>query len=129
MILYYGISITRISAIDFISTYGKDFNVTTTGLNGSSLYRAAEYANRKVLVQSAIKMLVLKNLVTPQKGDIGFLYFITNRGNEIANKFQSDYSVRYINSCRKTKELLSDNKTDIALERLINSNAKADSSL
>ena len=31
-----GISANRISAIDFISTYGKDFNVSKSDLNGTS---------------------------------------------------------------------------------------------
>lgn len=124
-----GISANRISAIDFISTYGKDFNVSKSDLNGTSFYRAAEYANRKKLVNSAIKRLVLKNMIHPQKSESGFVYFISNRGNVVAARFQSDYSVDYINSCKRTKTLLSDNKTDVALERLINSKAKASSNI
>lgn len=124
-----GISFNRICAIDFIATYGKDFNVSTMDLNGSSIYRAAEYANRKNLVNSAIKELVLKDLVKPQKSEKGFVYFISQRGNEVVSKFQSEYSEKYKNSCIKTKNLLSDGKTDIALEKLINSKARASSSI
>jgi hypothetical protein len=59
------LSIDRITALDFIAIYGKDFGVSEYNLHGDNDYRFSEYTSKREIVSQAIKELVLRGYITP----------------------------------------------------------------
>ena len=59
------LSIDRITDLDFIAIYGKDFGVSEYNLHGDNDYRFSEYTSKREIVSQAIKELVLRGYITP----------------------------------------------------------------
>ena len=57
------LSIDRITDLDFIAIYGKDFGVSEYNLHGDNDYRFSEYTSKREIVSQAIKELVLRGYV------------------------------------------------------------------
>lgn len=74
----------RVTALDFISTYGKDFGVSEYNLHGDNSFRFSEYALKRRIVSEAIKELVLKGYINPHCNKNGFNYSISKKGQTFA---------------------------------------------
>lgn len=59
-VIHTRLSVDRITAMDFISTYGKDFGVSEHNLHGDNNFRFSEYASKRKIISEAIKSLVLR---------------------------------------------------------------------
>lgn len=113
------ISFERILVTDFITTYGYDFEISDTNLNGDNSYRISEFIARRELIQRAIKKLVLQGLIQPSKDKLGFVYELSDDGKQLIPKFVSVYAEKYIQTANNTVEYLQD-KSETELLKEIN---------
>lgn len=86
------LSIDRLTAIDFISIYGKDFEVSDENLHGNNDYRFSEFASKREVASIALKELVLKGYVKPKCNKSGFTYCLTRRGVDYCQRFSNEYA-------------------------------------
>ena len=100
-------SVERINAIDFISLYGKLFDVADVNIHGDSPYKYAELASRRELIKEATRTLVLEGLVFPDLRD-GFSYGILDAGKTLVGKFESEYAVEYRSNVERTMQQYGD---------------------
>lgn len=82
---YARLSVDRISALDFITIYGKDFGVSEYNLHGDNDYRFSEYASKREIISQAVKNLVLVGYILPHCNKSGFTYSISKSGISFAN--------------------------------------------
>lgn len=87
-------SLDRIVMLDFVSCYAVDFQLPYSNLHGDNNYKFGEIANRRQLVQEAIKNLVTRGLVEV-KVEKGYSFCISKLGLAYANKLESSYANEY----------------------------------
>lgn len=87
-------SVERILSIDFITCYSSEFGFSHENLHGQNNFKFGELSNRRILIQNAIKSLVLKGLIDVEV-DRGYLFRITDKGKEYVDKLTSDYAKEY----------------------------------
>lgn len=110
----------RLCDLDFLTAYGKSFGITDTNINGTSIYLFSEYSARRSIVEGALSELVLDGLVYAKESDQGFLYSLTEEGEEYADSLSSPYASQYRNASMAVKAFASD-KTDSNLYAFITS--------
>lgn len=98
-------SLDRISCFDFLAVYGKDFGISDYNLHGNNNYRFSEYTAKRILVNQAIKDLVLKGYVTPFCYKKGFYYNISNAGEKYCNSLCDEYAEQYQINIQKANSL------------------------
>lgn len=91
------LSIERITALDFISIYGKDFGVSEYNLQGDNDYRFGEYSSRREIASKALKELVLRGFIVPHCDKKGFLYSISKNGCLFCESLNDKYATDYAN--------------------------------
>jgi len=89
------LTIERITALDFIATYGKDFGVSEHNLHGDNKFRFSEYASKRRIIAQSIKELVLKGYIKANYNKNGFNYSISSSGASFCNSFNDDYAKEY----------------------------------
>ena len=91
---YEDLSLTsdKITITDFISVYGASFGIAKKNLHGDNIFKFSEFATRRLLIQQAIKILVIKGLIIVEFNKNGFTYTITNTGINYCNSLESDYA-------------------------------------
>ena len=67
---------TYVATADYMATYGECFGIASSNLNGNSPYKKSEYPVRIKMTTMALKDLVLRGMVIPIYGDLGFNYFV-----------------------------------------------------
>ena len=112
-------SLDRIFAGDFITTYGKDFGVSSYNLNGDNNYLFSEFVSRREIVKNALKDGALQNYFRLVNGRQGILYGISEEGKSLAEKLQSEYANEYKTIARGTVMAIK-NKDDHAVLLEIN---------
>lgn len=107
---YEDLSLTsdRITAADFISVYGASFGISETNLHGDSIFKFSEFATRRQLIQQAIKILVIKGLITVNCNENGFTYSITKNGTNFCNSLESDYANIFREIVHKSRKYIID---------------------
>ena len=94
---------------DFLSIYGKLFNITDYNLHGDSPLSKSEYTVKRDLIQNVVKSLVLDDLIVLHTSN-GFKYSISSKGKELCNKLQTQYSKEYSNAVKRAYEYLQNNE-------------------
>lgn len=89
------LSIDRISALDFIVIYGKDFGVSEYNLHGDNNYRFSEYALKRKIISESLKNLVLMGYILPHCNKSGFTYSISKSGTTFCHSLNDDYAENY----------------------------------
>lgn len=89
------LSIDRISALDFIIIYGKDFGVSEYNLHGDNNYRFSEYALKRKIISESLKNLVLMGYILPCCNKSGFTYSISKSGISFCQSLNDDYAENY----------------------------------
>lgn len=112
-------TVDMITAIDFITVYGKDFGISIENLHGDNSYRFCELAVRRDLITGALKSLVLDELVSVQASEKGFTYEINGKGKTLCNEMESTYAKEYREAAVKAQAYISLNKQKDIL-KLIN---------
>lgn len=84
-----------IAAIDFISIYSREFEITDQNLHGENNYKFSEFTLRRDLIQKSIKQLVLDDLIKVSSTKKGFTYTINQKGLDYSQYLSSDYATAY----------------------------------
>lgn len=71
-----GMTIDRLSAYDFMTIYGKDFEVSDRNLHGDNSYSFSELSSKRSVCSEGIKMFVLDGLIAVSRTEGGFLYMM-----------------------------------------------------
>ena len=90
-----GMTADMLAAIDFITVYGRDFDVSEENLHGNGTYRFGEFTLRRELVWDALKPLVTQGLSMVRAYNRGFVYTLSKTGIEYCSNFESDYADNY----------------------------------
>jgi hypothetical protein len=84
-----------LAAMDFITTYGKSFQISDTNLNGDNDLKFSEYTSRRTLIKAALVDLFRKGMIMPSDTSEGFKYEITERGREHVLLLDGEYACQY----------------------------------
>ncbi|MBE6874167.1 MAG: hypothetical protein E7493_09710 [Ruminococcus albus] len=114
-----GITIDRISAYDFMTTYGKNFTISQQNLHGDNSYSFSELSSKRAVFSEGIKVLVLDGLIAVNRTDKGFLYKLTGNGRKYIQALESDYKSQYIAIAEKVHNRYA-RKSDSAILKEIN---------
>lgn len=95
-------NIDTIAAIDFISTFGKDYNISSFNLNGDNTLKVAEFTSRRRTLKKALEFLVINKYITMNNSNNGISFEIQNEKKEIVNNISSTYSKEYKNNVIQT---------------------------
>ena len=117
------VSADRILITDFITTYGRDFEISDYNLNGDNSYRFSEFIARRELVEDAVKNLVLQHVIQPSQSKEGFKYALSEDGLKLIPQFVSVYAEKYLQIADESVKYIQD-KSDVELLRQINQRAK-----
>lgn len=82
-------------AVDFITVYGADFDISDTNLNGDNHYKFSEFASRREVVRLALKEMVQEGFIEPLQQRKGILYRLTSDGQAYCSEFESEYANEY----------------------------------
>lgn len=118
------LSIDRITALDFIAIYGKDFGVSEYNLHGDNDYRFSEYTSKREIVSQAIKELVLRGYITPHCNKSGFNYSVSKNGTTFCESLNDKYAEDFTAIVKKANTLFLE-YSDRKLIRCINEYAIA----
>ncbi len=88
------LSSDMIAALDFITVYGKEFNVSDINLHGDNRFKFSELPSRREKVFSALKELVKDNMVDIDLSN-GFQFQINNIGYQFIETLESNYAIEY----------------------------------
>ena len=77
-----GMTIDRLSAYDFMTIYGRDFEVSDGNLHGDNSYSFSELSSKRSVCSEGIKMFVLDGLIAVNRTEGGFLYKLTAAGRK-----------------------------------------------
>lgn len=101
------LSVDRISALDFITIYGKDFGVSEYNLHGDNDYRFSEYASKREIISQALKNLVLMGYILPHCNKSGFTYSISKSGISLCQSLNNEYAEKYSAIAKKAHIMFS----------------------
>lgn len=107
-----------LAATDLISVYGAAFGISETNLHGDSLFKFSEFATRRELVQQAVKILVIKGLITVSCSNNGFKYAITQNGINYSNSLESDYAKIYREMVNKSRKYVIESSEQDVLDMI-----------
>ena len=88
-------TLDRIVSYDFISLYGRYFDLSETNLHGDNDFGFSELSARRGVMQVALKELVLDGLVKATRRQNGFCYEITTVGLDFCRTQTTDYANAY----------------------------------
>lgn len=88
------LSSDMIAALDFITVYGKEFDVSKENLHGDNRFKFSELPSRREKVFQALKELVKKNMVDIDLSK-GFKFQINNKGYQFIEKLEGSYAIEY----------------------------------
>lgn len=91
-----GITVDHIAAYDFITIYGRNFNVSENNLHGDNDFSFSELSTKREICAAGIKEFVLDGLITVKRSQNGFLYSLTAAGKKYINTLDSDYKEQYL---------------------------------
>lgn len=112
-------SADMLAAIDFISLYAREFGISDENLHGDNNYKFSEFALRRELLKTAIKQLVLDNLIKVSSTNQGFMYSANQKGLNYSKHLSSDYATTYRRAVKLVREFVF-NKTEREVLQHIN---------
>lgn len=116
------ITVDRITAYDFMTIYGKDFDVTSFNLHGDNSFNFSELPSKRTSISNGIKESALNGMITVKQTNFGFCYAISELGTQYVVAFSSNYAKQYLEVIKKVHHL-NKSKTDAALTTEINNKA------
>lgn len=90
-----GKDIDTLTAIDFISTYSKDFKINDYNLHGDNNYNFSGFASRRSLIQKSLSILLDKHYIRAIGSRNGIEYVILEQQKKVCEKLNSTYSKKY----------------------------------
>lgn len=116
---YNWLSADMITALDFITVYGNEFEISAKNLHGDNRFKFSELPSRREIVNKALKVLVKEGMIDVATGD-GFKYRINDGGFEFISEFESSYSIEYLESAKESSKVYAD-YSEAKLYKLIQS--------
>lgn len=104
-------SADRIVALDFITCYASDFELPYSNLHGKNNFKYGEISSRRLLVQEALKDLVIRGLFSVAI-DRGYLFSISEKGAQQAKIFKSRYAEDYLEIAKNALEKYQDHSDE-----------------
>ena len=89
------LNIDKITYLDFISIYAKEFGLTDKNLNGENHYKYGEISAKRRSISVALKRLVIDRFVKATVSSSGLVYSIDAIGESYANCLDSEYAEEY----------------------------------
>ena len=77
-----GMTIDRITAYDFMTIYGSDFDVSEKNLHGINHFSFSELTSKRAICSEGVKSFVLDGLISVIRNSDGFLYALTSAGKK-----------------------------------------------
>ncbi len=111
-----------ITALDFLSIYSKDFDISEFNLNGNNPFNFSEFASNKKTTKEAIKLLVVKNLVDINTLNKSFVYKINSNGIALCDSLHNNYSKQYIEQSKLVK-IFTQDMTERSIMSYVNKKA------
>lgn len=90
-----GKDIDTLTAVDFISTYSKDFKINDYNLHGDNSYNFSGFASRRLLIQKSLSLLLEKHYIKAIDSKNGIEYIIIEQQKKVCEKLNSTYSKKY----------------------------------
>lgn len=115
-------SLDMITAIDFLTIYSSDFDISDYNLHGENIFSFSEFTSKRKVISEAIKELVLKDLVIVIHSEQGFQYKLNNRGKNLCDTFTSDYASEYIGFAQEVWDFVNE-KSEVEIINYINNKA------
>ena len=94
------ISLDKLVALDFITVYGAEFNVSAENLHGDSMFRFSEIASKREQAQEAIRRMAKMGIIEIQITN-GYEYSLSSAGKKYANSFEGMYASKYRKNAEK----------------------------
>ena len=91
-----GMTIDRITAYDFMTVYGSDFDVSEKNLHGINHFSFSELTSKRAICSEGVKSFVLDGLISVIRNSDGFLYALTSAGKKYIQSLDSDYRTQYL---------------------------------
>lgn len=88
-------NIDRITSLDFLSIYGRSWDVLDENLHGNNRFDFAEFTHKRTVMRQAICMAVKNDFIEVVFNPKGIQYKINDRGKEVASMFNSEYANEY----------------------------------
>ena len=79
---------------DFLTLYGKLFNITDYNLHGDSPLSKSEFPTKRELITNTLNTLILDGFVKLNVNN-GFKYSITEKGKNLCDKLKTQYADEY----------------------------------
>ena len=86
----------RIFCIDFIACYAAAFGLPYENLHGINQFMFGELANRRALLQEALKDLVTSGLLSVGIENKEYISSISTEGKKYASLFDNEYAKEYM---------------------------------
>lgn len=91
----HGKDIDFLTAIDFISTYSKDFKINDYNLHGDNNYNLSGFISRRLLIEKSLLLLLKTNYIKAINSKNGINYIISEKQKKVCEKLNSTYSIKY----------------------------------
>lgn len=115
-------TVDRIAAYDFITIYGRDFGVSQNNLHGDSNFNFSELASKRANCNEGIKEFVLDGLISINRAEEGFTYYLNDSGKTYVKSLSSDYATQYLAISKDVHKMFAD-KSDEEIIKFINKKA------
>lgn len=115
-------TVDRITAYDFITIYGRDFGISENNLHGDTNFNFSELASKRASCNEGIKEFVLNGLISINRTDRGFTYYLNQTGKNFVASLSSDYVTQYLGIVEKVHKKYAD-VSDEEIIKLINKKA------
>lgn len=106
-------SLDKIIFLDFIYNYSHSFGCNDLNIHGENIFKFSEIATRRILIQEALKQLVLDNYIIPIFTPAGTKYSILENGRIFINKLNDDYFYEYMNLISNNIKFLELSETEL----------------
>lgn len=115
-------TVDRIVAYDFITIYGRDFEVSHNNLHGDSNFNFSELASKRANCNEGIKEFVLDGFISINRTEEGFTYFLNEKGKKYVESLSSDYANQYLKIAKEVHKKFAE-ILDEEIIKLINKKA------
>ena len=89
------LNIDKITYLDFMSVYAKEFGLSDKNLNGENHYKYGEISAKRRSITAALKRLVINRFVKATVNSRGLVYSIDVIGKNYADGLDSEYAQEY----------------------------------
>ena len=86
------LNIDKITYLDFISVYAKEFGLSDENLYGENHYKYGEISAKRRSITAALKRLVIDRFIKATVNSSGLVYSIDTIGKNYADSLDSEYA-------------------------------------